>query len=99
MKLMADLSRLAPYGCGNPDPIFGSRGLLAIKPRIVGKNHLKLKLGHNGFVIDAIGYDMGGLIEDIGNSECVDAAFTPTINEYNGNRCVQLNIKALRVSE
>ncbi|MBF0487043.1 MAG: single-stranded-DNA-specific exonuclease RecJ [Nitrospirae bacterium] len=99
MKLMSELSRLAPYGCGNPDPIFGSRGLLAIKPRIVGKNHLKLKLGHNGFVIDAIGYDMGGLIDDIENSECVDAAFTPIINDYNGSRCVQLNIKALRASE
>ncbi|KWT77392.1 single-stranded-DNA-specific exonuclease RecJ [Candidatus Magnetominusculus xianensis] len=99
MKLMSDLARLAPYGYGNPDPIFGSRGLLAIKPRIVGRNHLKMKLGHNGFVIDAIGYDMGGLINDIDNSESIDAAFTPIINEWNGNRSVQLNIKALRASE
>ncbi|MBF0456521.1 MAG: single-stranded-DNA-specific exonuclease RecJ [Nitrospirae bacterium] len=99
MKLMSDLARLAPYGYGNPDPIFGARGLLAIKPRIVGKNHLKLKLSHNGFVIDAIGYDMGGFLNDIDNSECIDAAFTPIINEWNGSRTVQLNIKALRASE
>ncbi|MBF0517149.1 MAG: single-stranded-DNA-specific exonuclease RecJ [Nitrospirae bacterium] len=99
MKLMSDLARLAPYGYGNPDPIFGARGLLAIKPRVVGRNHLKLKLGHNGFIIDAIGYDMGGLINDIDGSESIDAAFTPVINEWNGNRSVQLNIKALRLSE
>lgn len=99
MKLMSDLARLAPYGNGNPDPVFGCRGLLAVKPRIVGKNHLKLKLDHNGFIIDAIAYDMGDLINDIDNSKCFDAAFTPVVNEWNGNRNVQLNIKALRVSQ
>ncbi|MBF0320010.1 MAG: hypothetical protein HQL01_09465 [Nitrospirae bacterium] len=96
---MSDLSRLAPYGYGNPDPIFGSRGLMVINPRVVGKNHLKLKLGHNGFIIDAIGYDMGGLINDIDHSETIDIAFTPTINEWNGSRSVQLNIKALRFGQ
>jgi hypothetical protein len=39
------------------------------------------------------------LINDIDHSETIDIAFIPTINEWNGTRSVQLNIKALRFGQ
>ncbi|MBF0607047.1 MAG: single-stranded-DNA-specific exonuclease RecJ [Candidatus Magnetobacterium sp. LHC-1] len=98
-KLLTELSRLAPYGYGNPEPILGSKGLMALNPRIVGKNHLKLRLGYNGYIIDAIAYDLGGYLHELSMHERFDAAFTPTINSYNGIRSVQLNVKAFRPSD
>ncbi|MBF0564135.1 MAG: single-stranded-DNA-specific exonuclease RecJ [Nitrospirae bacterium] len=98
-KLINELSKLAPYGYGNPEPILGAKGLLALKPRVVGKNHLKFKLGFNGHVIDAIGYEMGDMVHELTSNARLDAIFTPTINAYNGTKSVQLNVKALRPSE
>ncbi|MBF0338914.1 MAG: single-stranded-DNA-specific exonuclease RecJ [Nitrospirae bacterium] len=98
-KLLTELTKLAPYGYGNPEPILGAKGLMTLNPRIVGKNHLKLRLGYNGYIIDAIGYDLGGYLQELSMYERFDAAFTPTINSYNGIRSVQLNVKALKPSD
>ncbi|MBF0316863.1 MAG: single-stranded-DNA-specific exonuclease RecJ [Nitrospirae bacterium] len=98
-KLLTELSRLSPYGYGNPEPILGAKGLMTLNPRIVGKNHLKLRLGYNGYIIDAIGYDLGGYLQELSMHERFDVAFTPTINSYNGIRSVQLNVKAFRPSD
>jgi single-stranded-DNA-specific exonuclease len=39
------LERLEPYGMGNPEPIFATRGVqLAAPPRILKEKHVKLKL-------------------------------------------------------
>ncbi len=42
--LLHQLSQLAPFGYGNPEPLLGSKGLMARYPHVVGKNHLKMKL-------------------------------------------------------
>ncbi len=96
--LVRELSLLEPLGSGNPEPILGARKLDVVNPRVVGKNHLKMKLKQKALSFDAIGFDMGSFIEHLSSSLSVDAAFTPTINEWNGNRYLQLNLKACRPS-
>ncbi len=98
-KLLTELTKLEPYGYGNPEPILGAKGLMMLSPRIVGKNHLKLKLGYNGYIIDAIGFDLGGYLQELSMHERFDAIFTPTINTWNGVKSVQLNVKAFRPSD
>jgi single-stranded-DNA-specific exonuclease len=96
--LVRELSLLEPLGCGNPEPLLGARSLDIVRPRIVGKNHLKMKLKQRGLSFDAIGFDMGNFLDPLSASPSVDAAFTPTINEWNGNKYLQLNLKGCRPS-
>jgi len=96
--LVRELSLLEPLGSGNPEPLLGARRLDVLNPKVVGKNHLKMRLKQKALSFDAIGFDMGDFIEHLGSSISVDAAFTPTINEWNGNKYLQLNLKACRPS-
>jgi len=94
-NLARELSLLEPFGSGNPEPIFGSRGLEVINPRVVGNNHLKMRLRSGGTSIDSIGFDMGGIVERL-NSGTIDALYTAAVNEWEGGRTLQLNLKAIR---
>ncbi|HSB52028.1 MAG TPA: single-stranded-DNA-specific exonuclease RecJ [Dissulfurispiraceae bacterium] len=96
--LTAEIARLEPFGYGNEEPLFGARGLEAVVPRTVGNNHLKMHLKQESVSLDTIGFDMGGLLGSLGKGMRFDAAFLPLVNEWNGGRFLQLNLKALRRS-
>jgi single-stranded-DNA-specific exonuclease len=96
LELAEELGRLEPFGFGNPEPLLGSKGLEVLYPKIVKDRHLKMKLRQKNFSIDAIGFDMAAVLDKIKDSSAVDAVFTPTVNEWEGNRTLQLNLKALR---
>jgi len=96
--LIADIAKLEPFGHENEEPVFGARGLEVGRARIVGTRHLKMFLKQEGREIDSICFDLGGLIGHIRNGDIVDAAFLPVMNEWEGGRAAQLNIKALRPS-
>ena len=98
MELAEQITRLEPFGCGNEEPVFGAKGLEVTQPRIVGNNHLKMYLRQNGKGIDSIGFTLGGTFGNARNGDIVDAAFLPMINEWDGGRNLQLNLKALRES-
>jgi len=92
--LVNELEALEPFGEGNPLPLFGSRGLEMVSPRVVGSGHLKTRLRAGGRSFDAIGFEMGGLLETLGDT--VDAVYAVTINEWEGGKTLQLNLKGLR---
>ncbi|MBA4373063.1 MAG: single-stranded-DNA-specific exonuclease RecJ [Thermodesulfovibrio sp.] len=94
--LAAEIERLEPFGMGNPEPLLGSRSLEVINPRIVGSNHLKMRLRGNLTAIDSIAFDMGAAFQQMDAPEKIDAVFTPSFNEWKGSRYLQLVIKALR---
>jgi single-stranded-DNA-specific exonuclease len=65
--LWESLTRLEPYGMGNPEPVFVARGArLLTEPRILKEKHIKLKLaretnGSNSHLsrgVDALGWRM-----------------------------------------
>ncbi|OGW33338.1 MAG: single-stranded-DNA-specific exonuclease RecJ [Nitrospirae bacterium GWC2_42_7] len=97
-KMIEELARLEPFGCGNPQPVLGSKMLEVHSPHVVGNNHIKMKLRHKARNFDAIGFDMGKLFEEIDDSSVIDAAFVPSENIWNGNRYLQLILKAFRPS-
>lgn len=94
-SLIREIAMLEPFGYCNDEPFLAARKLEVVNPRIVGNNHLKMKLKHGAHSVDAIGFDMGSA-EVSGD---VDAVFTPTLNEYNGSSYLQLSLKALRPSQ
>jgi len=98
MDLVQQIAQLEPFGFGNEEPVFGARKLEVTQSRIVGNNHLKMYLRQNGQGIDSIGFDLGGMLGNARNGDLVDAAFLPVLNEWDGGRYLQLNLKALRES-
>lgn len=98
-ELASEIAMLEPFGYGNEEPLFGARGLEVKQPRVVGSNHLKMHLRQNGRSIDSIGFALGGMLEQMDSEMLIDAAFVPIINEWEGNRTLQLNVKAIRPSK
>jgi single-stranded-DNA-specific exonuclease len=92
--LVEELSLLAPFGVSNPKPIFCSRELRVIDSRIVGKNNLKLKVEED-LIYDAIGFDMGYLhpLE----SKRISIAFVPQINQWQGVKSIQLELRDILI--
>jgi len=98
-NLTKEFAMLEPFGFGNPEPLLGSKGLEILYPRILKDAHLKMKLKQNNQSIDAIGFNMASFFENLAVTNIVDAVFTPTVNEWEGVRSIQLNVKALRPSQ
>lgn len=96
---MQELEMLEPFGIGNTEPLLGSKRLDVLYPRIVKDTHLKMKLRQKNQSFDAIGFDMASYLDKIDSSAKVDAAFTLCFNEWEGRRCLQLNLKALRPTQ
>lgn len=96
-KVAEEMSLLEPFGEGNKEPLFGAKELTVVNLRKVGSNHLKMFLRQNGSTVSAIGFDMGDA--QILEGALIDAAFTPSINEWEGNKNLQLQLKALRRSQ
>lgn len=96
--LLQELQRMEPLGYGNAEVVLGAKGLEVVSPRIVGDNHIKMRLKQRHHSIDTIGFDMGEEMETLQSHAAVDAAFTPSVNEWNGQRLLQLKLKAVRPS-
>ncbi|MBF8250784.1 MAG: exonuclease RecJ [Deltaproteobacteria bacterium] len=95
--LVKELDNLAPFGEANPEPLLCSTGLGIADCRVVGNNHLKMKVKQGGTVRDAIGFGMGNLNLSPGIN--LDTAFIPQINIWNGGKSIQLKLKDVRIWE
>jgi len=97
-KFVRVLSQFAPFGPGNMRPVFVARNVeLYGTPRIVGRNHLKFKVRTNGQVFDAIGFNLGSLIEQLLHGrKTLDIAFSLDEGEYAGETVPQLKIRDLK---
>lgn len=98
IDLAEDLERLAPFGFGNPRPVFLIRGAAAAgPPRVVGRGHLKVSLQRNGgSALDCIGFDLGGRVEAGVPLGRMDFVGHVTVNEWNDRRTEQLQVVDLR---
>jgi single-stranded-DNA-specific exonuclease len=99
LELMREMERLAPFGQGNPEPRLGARGLVVMAPRIVGNNHLKLRLRQeNGPAFDAIAFNKGSLLgRQVKEGARLAAVFTPRLNAWNGSTTVELEIRDVKM--
>ncbi len=96
LGLIEEISRLEPFGSGNEEPLLGAKGLRVMQPRVVGNNHLKMNLKQKGCSVNGIGFDLGSLLPSLDTAPLIDAAFLPILNEWDGGRYLQLNVKAIR---
>ena len=92
-----ELKLLEPYGEGNKMPVFLIKNLkiLSIRSLSEGK-HIKLKLGIDNYMIDAIGFNMGEVVDKYLIGDKVDIVGSLEINQFGGNENIQVNLKDLR---
>jgi len=96
LNLVKELSLLEPFGDSNREPLFGARNAEIVNHRVVGNNHLKMQLKQERINLDTIGFSMADKLTKITPASTLDIAFVPSINEWNGSRNLQLNLKAIR---
>jgi single-stranded-DNA-specific exonuclease len=97
-SLIEQLEKLQPTGYGNPEPVFISRKVKVQGARTVGADgkHLKLSLTDGRFTFDAIGFRLGDLLPNL--PPMVDVLYTFEVNEYNGRKSLQLNLKDIKAA-
>jgi len=100
-RLSSTLLSLAPFGMGNPTPVFASREAKLFDARTVGANgkHLKLKVvpKEGGYPLEAIGFNMGDQLPEIEAKGILDVAYTLEENEWNGKKTLQLKVKDIAI--
>ncbi len=101
LNLLLSIESLAPFGMGNPAPVFATKSLKLYDARTVGANgkHLKLKVvsQEGGYPMDAIAFGMGNLISEIEAKGVLSLAYTLEENEWNGKKSLQLKVKDILV--
>lgn len=79
------LRHFEPFGIENPAPIFAAEGVrLAGRSRVVGRDHLRLRLAQDDAQLDAIGWGMGGLRGALERCESFAVAYRLERDEWNG---------------
>jgi single-stranded-DNA-specific exonuclease len=89
---VSELQLLAPFGQGNPRPIFATKGVrLASPPRRVGikGDHLQLVITDNTASVRCIGFRFGKLANSLLEHDFFNVAYQPQINTYNGSSNVE----------
>lgn len=91
------LQKLEPYGEANKMPVFMIRNLKINSIRALSEGkHLKLTLKDDGYMINAIGFNMGNLSNEYLIDDKVDVIGNLDINSFNGNDSIQLILKDIR---
>jgi single-stranded-DNA-specific exonuclease len=99
LPLAEELQRLAPFGNGNPTPQFVSRNLTVVEDRRLGRDgsHRKLTVqGADGARHPVIWFHGGDSELPTGP---IDLVYTLGVNEYRGERTLQLSFVAVRAAQ
>lgn len=98
-SLLRTIKEFEPFGVGNPAPVFVCQDVGIVDARIVGsdKRHLKLTVEKGGVILEAIGFGMGNLFDQITSKSSLDLLFSLEENKWNGNTTLQLKLKDLKI--
>jgi single-stranded-DNA-specific exonuclease len=97
-QVAAGIASLAPFGAGNPKPVFAARRVEVIDgPRKLKERHLKMSLRQDGRVFRAIAWRSAEKQDQISeNRTAIDVAFSLEQNQYNGETYVELTLADIR---
>ena len=95
-SLVRDLGRLGPFGPANRKPLLCLRNVeVSLSPRVVGKqgNHLQMVVRQGERTLKCIAFDHADLKDRLSAGTRIDLAVEPVLNEFNGRRAVELQVK------
>ena len=90
------IQSLAPFGDGNPAPVFLTRDVRVLEARLVGANrqHLKMRLGQRGATISAIAFNQGNKVRETRRS--IDVVYTVGLDTWGQYPRLQMVVQDLR---
>ena len=97
IKGIESLDALEPCGNGCPKPVLMIKRLTVERINLVGGGrHMRLRLRCGRYGLNAIYFSATPETASIQAGDLVDVAFTPQINEFRGDRTVQMNVLDIR---
>ncbi len=99
LELFDEISTLKPYGVGNPEPVFMTKGVNVISVNKVGKegNHLQLVLEQDGNIFKGIKFRHTDE-QEIKAKSLIDICYSLSVNTWNGKNKMELRIKDIALS-
>ncbi|MGE0591206.1 MAG: single-stranded-DNA-specific exonuclease RecJ [Vicinamibacterales bacterium] len=96
--VMTELSTLAPFGAGNPSPVFHASGVEVVDgPRVLKERHLKMSFRQEGRVLRGIAWraaDREAFVTQ--HRRAIDVAFSVEQDSWNGEQYLQLSVADFR---
>ncbi len=97
MDFLSDILSFAPFGQGNPEPVFLIENLRIESVRFVGTGNKHLKIvfrpdDEGGKSIDAIAFSLGVRFPDLKEGDRVSVVFQLSENTWNGVSSLQLKV-------
>ena len=100
-QVVSELTALAPFGAGNPCPVFrASRVEIVDGPRRVKERHLKMAFRQDGRVMRGIAWrasERESFVTE--HRAAIDLAFSLEQDTWNGERYLQLSVADFRAPE
>ena len=92
------IQSLAPFGEGNPAPVFLTRAVRVLEARLVGANrqHLKMRLAQRGATISAIAFNQGDKIRETRRS--IDVVYSVGLDTWGQYPRLQMTVQDLRAA-
>jgi single-stranded-DNA-specific exonuclease len=94
MNLYQQIVQMAPFGMGNPEPVFASSGIIQ-NLRTVGAEGKHLKLAIDDF--DAIFFNGGHFLPQLKIGQKIKLAYSLALDTFNGNNKLQLKVRDLQL--
>ncbi len=100
-QVAAEMVSLAPFGAGNPRPIFRASGVEVVDgPRRLKERHLKMAFKQDGRVMRGIAWRASEREEFVTEHRtAIDLAFSLEQDTWNGERYLQLSIADFKAPE
>ena len=98
--LVEAMERLAPFGKGNDEPVFATRGATVLECKKMGREGATLglwvRLPGSTQGIKGVWFRNGEWADRLSMGDEVDIAYTPKISEWNGRVRMELVVKDIR---
>lgn len=99
--LVNELKGLEPFGQGNEKPQFAQKNLRIRSVRAIGRNNNVVRMTvvtEQGRPMEAMVFTVADqFVEEAKQSRSIDVIYYPDINEYNGNRTLQIVVRAYKL--
>jgi single-stranded-DNA-specific exonuclease len=97
-RLIRLINRMEPFGPSNRRPTFMARGVQVLHETVLKDVHIKLVLQQESQMVEAIGFHLAERFATC-QGPCVDVAFQPIFNTWNGKTRINLRLKDVRPAQ
>ena len=92
------LEQMEPFGPNNMRPIFITRNVINKGSKIAKEKHIRFVVSQHGITFTGIGFNLAEKFSIIETNKPFDLVYSLEINEWNGNKELQLKVVDIRLS-